>query len=62
MPVALQRHAITRWLREHQVSDVGFVLVEQVRAMLDTEVGPAKINLPRDRHARRRAGELFIEP
>ena len=62
MPVALQRRAITRWLREQQVSDVGFVLVEQVRAMLDAEVGPAKINLPGDRHARRRTGELFIEP
>ncbi|HSH37247.1 MAG TPA: tRNA lysidine(34) synthetase TilS, partial [Chthoniobacterales bacterium] len=61
MPVALQRRAITRWLREQQVSDVGFVLVEQIRAMLDTEAGPAKINLPRNRHARRRAGELFIE-
>ena len=61
MPIALQRRAITRWLREQQVSDVGFVLVEQVRAMLDAEGGPAKINLPGDRHARRRAGELFIE-
>ena len=61
MPVALQRRAITRWLREQQVSDVGFALVEQVRAMLDPAAGPAKINLPGDRHARRRAGELFIE-
>ena len=61
MPVALQRRAITRWLREQQVSDLGFALVEQIRAMLDTETGPAKINLPGDRHARRRAGELFIE-
>ncbi len=61
MPLALQRRAITRWLREQQVGEVGFVLVEQVRAMLDTEAGPAKINLPRDRYARRRAGELFIE-
>ncbi len=61
LPVALQRRVITRWLREQQISDVGFVLVEQVRAMLDTEAGAAKINLPEDRHARRRAGELFIE-
>ena len=61
MPIALQRRAIIRWLREHQVSDVGFVLVEQVRAMLDTKAGRAKINLPGNRHARRRAGELFIE-
>ena len=61
MPIALQRRAITRWLREQQVSDVGFVLVEQVRAMLDAEAGAAKTNLPGSRHARRRAGELFIE-
>ena len=61
LPVALQRRAITQWLREQQVSDVGFVLVEQVRAMLDPEAGRAKVNLPGDRHARRRAGEIFIE-
>ena len=61
MPVALQRRAITRWLREQDVSDVSFNLVEQARAMLDPEAGAAKINLPRDRHARRKAGELFIE-
>ena len=62
LPVALQRRAIARWFREQQVSDVGFDLVEQVRAMLDADGGPAKINLPEDRHVRRRAGELFIEP
>ena len=62
LPVALQRRAIARWLRDEQVSDVSFDLVEQVRAMLDPASGAAKINLPRDRHARRRSGELFIEP
>jgi tRNA(Ile)-lysidine synthase len=61
LPVALQRRAITRWLREQRVRDVGFDLVEQVRALLEVENGPAKTNLPGDRHARRRSGELFIE-
>lgn len=61
MPVALQRRAIARWLREQRVREVGFGVVEEVRAMLDAERGPAKINLPGDRHARRRAGELFVE-
>ncbi|MBA2270511.1 MAG: tRNA lysidine(34) synthetase TilS [Chthoniobacterales bacterium] len=62
LPIALQRRAIAAWLREQRVSDISFDLVEQVRAMLDTAHGPAKVNLPGDRHARRRSGELFIEP
>ena len=60
LPVALQRRAITQWLRFHQVADVGFDMVERVRSLLDTEQ-PAKVNLTADRYARRRAGELFIE-
>lgn len=62
LPVALQRRTVTRWLRAHAVADVGFDLVEQVRAMLDAASGRAKINLPGNRHVRRRSGELFIEP
>ncbi len=60
-PLALQRRAIRNWLREHGVGDIGFDLIESVRALLNTDAGPARINLPGDRHARRRAGELFIE-
>jgi tRNA(Ile)-lysidine synthase len=60
MPLALQRRALTRWLRSHDVADVGFEMVERVRRLLDV-AGPAKVNLTEDRHARRRAGELFIE-
>ena len=60
MPLALQRRALTRWLRSHHVADVGFEMVERVRALLALD-GPAKVNLTGDRHARRRAGELFIE-
>ena len=61
LPVALQRRSVIRWLREHAVTDVGFDLVEQIRAMLETASGPAKINLPGGRHVRRRSGQLFVE-
>ena len=60
-PVALQRRAIRRWLQHNETSDISFRLIESVRALLDSEAGPAKVNLPRDRHVRRRAGKLFIE-
>ncbi len=59
--VALQRRTLREWLREQGISNVGFEVVERVRALLDVENGPAKTNLPDDRHARRRAGKLFIE-
>lgn len=57
----LQRRAVRNWLRHHEVADVGFDLVEDVRSLLDANARRAKINLPRNRHARRRVGELFIE-
>ncbi|MEO5722006.1 MAG: tRNA lysidine(34) synthetase TilS [Chthoniobacterales bacterium] len=61
LPVAVQRRAVRRWLRENAVADVGFDLIEKVRALLDPANGVAKVNLPGDRHARRRAGRFFIE-
>lgn len=61
LPVALQRREILKWLRSRQVSNVGFDIVENVRALLSPGAGPAKINLPQDRHVRRRAGKIFIE-
>ncbi|HMJ06830.1 MAG TPA: ATP-binding protein, partial [Chthoniobacterales bacterium] len=61
LPVALQRRALRDWLRQHAVSEVGFDLIESLRALLDSSGGVAKVNLPGDRHARRRAGELFLE-
>ena len=60
-PVALQRRAIRHWLRAHAVPDIGFDLIESVRGLLEVSTGPAKVNLPRSRHAHRRAGELFIQ-
>jgi hypothetical protein len=60
LPVALQRRAIAHWLRSSGIADVGFEIVEQVRTLLHQE-SPAKVNLTGGRHARRRAGELFLE-
>ncbi|MFL6540337.1 MAG: tRNA lysidine(34) synthetase TilS [Chthoniobacterales bacterium] len=60
-PIALQRRTIRAWLQQHQTPNVSFDLVEAVLALLDVKAGPAKMNLPGDRHVRRRAGELFIE-
>ncbi len=61
LPVALQRRRILRWLRANEISDVGFNLIERVRALLQPEGLFAKTNLPRERHARRRAGKIFLE-
>lgn len=61
LPVALQRRAIVKWLRAQNVADVGFDVVERVRLLAEPEARTAKVNLPRDRHARRRAGKIFIE-
>ena len=60
LPVALQRRTIHRWLGRQGVADLSFDDVESVRQLL-AGGAPAKINLPRDRHARRRAGKIFLE-
>jgi tRNA(Ile)-lysidine synthase len=61
MPVALQRRAIYRWLRARNVADVSFDVVENVRSLIESGAKAAKVNLPRDQHARRRARRIFIE-
>jgi len=61
LPVALQRREILKWLRGRNVSNIGFDVVENVRALLKHDSPVAKINLPQDRHVRRRAGKIFIE-
>jgi tRNA(Ile)-lysidine synthase len=61
MSVAVQRRMLQQWLHASDVRDIGFDLIERVRALLDTTGQVAKTNLPRDRHVRRRAGKLFIE-
>jgi tRNA(Ile)-lysidine synthase len=61
LPVALQRRVILKWLRAQNVSEVGFDVIERVRALLDQNARVAKVNLTKGRHARRRAGRIFIE-
>ncbi len=60
LPPALQRRAIRRWLNERGVPDLGFAVVEEVRGLLGGGA-PARINLARGAHARRRAGKIFLE-
>ena len=60
LDLALRRRAVHGWLRGRYVPDVGFAEVERVLAMLDDRA-TAKVNLPGGRHARRRAGLLFLE-
>jgi hypothetical protein len=61
LPIALQRRVILRWLRSRNISDVGFDVIEHVRSLADCDARIAKVNLSQDRHARRRAGKIFIE-
>ena len=61
LPVARQRRVVRAWLRARRVPDVGYDEIERVRSLLDVGGGPAKVNLPGDHHARRRAGVLFVE-
>ena len=61
LPIALQRRAILKWLRAQNISNVGFDAIERVRSLADRDTGIGKVNLPKNRHARRRAGRIFIE-
>src|SRR5438552_7610394 len=61
LPVGLQRRTILKWLRAQNVSGIGFDAIERVRSLLDPAARVAKVNLPQDRHVRRRAGRLFTE-
>ena len=61
MPVALQRRTLHGWLKAEGVANVGFEEVEKVRSLLPPSAAAAKVNLPGDLHARRRAGRLFVE-
>jgi tRNA(Ile)-lysidine synthase len=60
LPLAIQRRLIHAWLQAREISDVSFDDVESVRSMLEHE-HRAKVNLSQGRHARRRAGRIFIE-
>jgi len=51
---------IHSWLKGHGIDEPGYAEVELVDSLLLSS-GPAKVNLPGNRHARRRAVVLFIE-
>jgi tRNA(Ile)-lysidine synthase len=59
LPEALQRRLIHRWLKSRDARDVGFDVVERVRALCHETT--AKTNLAGNRHVRRRGMKLFIE-
>ena len=61
MPVALQRRVIHAWLKWMNVGDAGFDEIESVRSLLPESSKAAKINLPGNLHARRRAKKIFLE-
>jgi tRNA(Ile)-lysidine synthase len=61
LPIALQRRTILKWLRTQNISNVGFDAIERVRSLVDRDARVAKVNLSQDRHARRRAGRIFLE-
>jgi tRNA(Ile)-lysidine synthase len=61
LPTAVQRRALHHWLRASDVQNLSFDLIERVRALLDLVNRVAKTNLPGNRHARRRAGKIFIQ-
>jgi tRNA(Ile)-lysidine synthase TilS/MesJ len=60
VPLARQRRTLLRWLQSRGVKDIGFADVEAVRGLLENRT-PAKINLAGGKHARRRAGRIFLE-
>jgi tRNA(Ile)-lysidine synthase len=59
LPVAIQRRVLLAWLRARGVAEIGFDEVERVRSLLAGRI--AKVNLPGGKHARRRAGKMFVE-
>ncbi|MEM7603035.1 MAG: TilS substrate-binding domain-containing protein, partial [Verrucomicrobiota bacterium] len=58
---AMRDRLILYWLRENRVPDCGFDEVVRVSSILLTDDKPAKVNLPGNHYARRRAGVLFLE-
>jgi len=60
MPGALRHRTVLRWLRRSAVPEPGFFETRRVLSLLDPAKGPAKVSLPGNYHARRRAGEIFL--
>lgn len=61
MPDALRHRTVLRWLRRNRVPEPGFAETRRVLSLLDVGAGPAKVSLPGNLHARRRAGVLFLD-
>lgn len=60
LPDALQRRVIREWLLNSGISGTGYREIEEIRALIPSGSKIAKINLPNDRHVRRREGKIFI--
>ncbi len=60
-PLALRRRIVRQWLLHRGVDAPGFHEIELVLSLLNDGSGPARINLPRGRHARRTAGWIRLE-
>jgi tRNA(Ile)-lysidine synthase len=60
MPDALRHRTVLRWLRRCGVPEPGYSEIRRVLLLLDAKEGPAKVSLPGNLHARRRAGEIFL--
>ncbi|MGA1128668.1 MAG: tRNA lysidine(34) synthetase TilS [Chthoniobacterales bacterium] len=61
MHVAHQRRLLRAWLAARTRGEVDFETIENARALAMSKDQPAKMNLPRAHHLRRRAGKLFVE-
>ena len=60
-PVAIQRRWLRAWLRNRTGIECDYDTIERTRAMALGTNAPAKTNLPRGWHLRRRAGKIFVE-
>jgi hypothetical protein len=61
MHIAQQRRLLRAWLAARTRGEIDFETVENARALAMSKDQPAKMNLPRAHHLRRRAGKLFVE-
>ncbi len=59
-PKFIQKKIIHHYLTEHKISNVTEALITSCLDLLDTS-GPAKINLAKGRHLRRKEQRIFIE-
>jgi len=60
-PIAQQRRLLRAWLRARTGNEIDFETIERAREVAQSNDRPAKTNLPRGQHLRRRAGTLFVE-